>query len=75
MPAKKYLRKKVEKLCLKAEKLGSKVMLSGILTEPSNPREGYPCESSYGETLEIMLSVPLNMGINNYREIFSYLYN
>ena len=47
-----------------------KSQLSGILTEPLNPREGYPCESSYGETLEIMLLVPLNMGINNYREIF-----
>ena len=35
MPTKKYLRKKANKLCL----MGQKSQLSGILTEPLNPRE------------------------------------
>ena len=40
MPAKKYLRKKAEKLCLIGRRnCDGKSQLSGILTEPINPRD------------------------------------
>ena len=42
MPTKKYSIKKANKLCL----MGRKSQLSGILTEPLNPRE--PCGSCPG---------------------------
>ena len=40
MPAKKYIRKKVTKLCLMGQIVIESPKLSGILTEPLNPRGG-----------------------------------